>query len=482
MFKNNFKTGRVIFVYIVFMAFGLVAMYGIALSAFIPPTSSPPTANPTNTISGTRISGDISGRASNVTGTVGISNGGTGVTTANAALNVFLPSQVGQSGKYLTTDGANTSWNVATGSGVGSVSCTSPLTCSGTNPATFSMSQATSIANGWLSATDWNTFNNKLSSGGTAANADLLDGLDSTAFLNTSNDYGRSGVSSTLYESTTPLSSKYVQKSGDTMTGSLTAVNFFDYNNTTYYIDPSFTGYSIYLAGSIGAVGPFYDLGNTSYYVDPAGTSNLSTLCLAGTCRSTWPAAGAEVDTLATVTARGQSTSYWLYSPQFVDYNNSFYQLDPNGISNLSSVQAWSGLNVGGNTYLGQMSTTPVYRLQLPNVANSSGQGIAHTWWIWSSGRWKENITPIENALSKVTQLTGVYFDWKKENGGKHDIGMIAEDVGKVVPEVVTYDENGVDANGMDYGKLSALLVEAIKEQQKQIEDLKSRVQVLENK
>jgi hypothetical protein len=49
---------------------------------------------------------------------------------------------------------------------------------------------------------------------------------------------------------------------------------------------------------------------------------------------------------------------------------------------------------------------------------------------------------------------------------GKHEVGVIAEEVGTVLPEVVTWDTNGNDARGVDYGRLGALLIEATKEQQ----------------
>ena len=62
------------------------------------------------------------------------------------------------------------------------------------------------------------------------------------------------------------------------------------------------------------------------------------------------------------------------------------------------------------------------------------------------------------------------------EKTGKHDIGLIAEDVGQVVPEVVKYEENGVDAQSVDYARLTALLIEAVKEQQKTIDELKSEL------
>ena len=56
---------------------------------------------------------------------------------------------------------------------------------------------------------------------------------------------------------------------------------------------------------------------------------------------------------------------------------------------------------------------------------------------------------------------------------------MIAEEVGEVIPELVAYEENGVDAKSVDYARLTALLIEAVKEQQAQISELKGQLEVL---
>jgi len=143
--------------------------------------------------------------------------------------------------------------------------------------------------------------------------------------------------------------------------------------------------------------------------------------------------------------------------------------------------------NVG---HVGIGDTLPAYRLELPNIASTEGQGRANAWSTYSSRRWKTNIRPIENALEKVKALRGVSFDWKAD--GTHDVGMIAEEVGEVIPEVVGYEENGEDAAALDYGRLVALLIEAIKEQQQKIgvleeavaqnELLKQRLETLEKK
>ncbi len=79
-----------------------------------------------------------------------------------------------------------------------------------------------------------------------------------------------------------------------------------------------------------------------------------------------------------------------------------------------------------------------------------------------SSRRWKSDIRNIDHPLDKISRLRGVYYTWDEEHGGQHDLGMIAEEVGQVLPEIVNYEENGIDAIGMDYGKMTPLLVEAV--------------------
>jgi len=101
-------------------------------------------------------------------------------------------------------------------------------------------------------------------------------------------------------------------------------------------------------------------------------------------------------------------------------------------------------------------------------IARGAGHPVSDSWETYSSRRWKTNIHPLANALGKVEQLRGVSYDLK--NSGKHEIGVIAEEVGQVVPEVVSYEKNGKDATGVDYSRLTALLIEATKEQQREIQ------------
>ena len=90
----------------------------------------------------------------------------------------------------------------------------------------------------------------------------------------------------------------------------------------------------------------------------------------------------------------------------------------------------------------------------------------------------KTNIEPIENILPSVLQMQGVQFDWKKdEDEGLTNYGFIAEDVDKILPKLVSHDDSG-KARGIQYSKMTAVLLEAIKEQQVQIEELKSKIGV----
>jgi len=93
----------------------------------------------------------------------------------------------------------------------------------------------------------------------------------------------------------------------------------------------------------------------------------------------------------------------------------------------------------------------------------------------WSSDeRLKDNITPIDDPLSKVVSISGNTFDWNdKSNKSGNDVGLIAQEIEKVLPEAVTTRDNGYLA--VDYHKVVPLLVEAIKE-------LSGKVDALEQK
>jgi hypothetical protein len=111
-------------------------------------------------------------------------------------------------------------------------------------------------------------------------------------------------------------------------------------------------------------------------------------------------------------------------------------------------------------------TNTPIAGNRL-TISKGAGPAIADNWVQYSSRRWKTNIHPLTDALGKVEHLRGVSYDLKAS--GKHEIGVIAEEVGEVVPEVVSYEANKKDAQGVDYSRLTALLIEAVKQQQTQL-------------
>ncbi len=127
-------------------------------------------------------------------------------------------------------------------------------------------------------------------------------------------------------------------------------------------------------------------------------------------------------------------------------------------------------LRVDGRLTLGSPSGTNI----LTVAQGSLTDPIADAWTTYSSRRWKKNIEPIQGAVDKVKKLRGVEYDWKASD--KHDIGLIAEEVGEVIPEVVVYEENGVDAKSVDYPRLVALLIQALKEQQVTIESQQGQI------
>ena len=89
-----------------------------------------------------------------------------------------------------------------------------------------------------------------------------------------------------------------------------------------------------------------------------------------------------------------------------------------------------------------------------------------------SSIEYKENITQIDSPLEKITKLRGVEFDYKNTN--EHSIGMIAEEVNDIFPELVTKDDKG-DVTAMSYTRMTAVLLEAVKELTEEVRELKAK-------
>ncbi len=139
-------------------------------------------------------------------------------------------------------------------------------------------------------------------------------------------------------------------------------------------------------------------------------------------------------------------------------------------------------INNNGNVGIGTAS--PSQRLTVFN-GTTTGTYTTTGWLHSSDARLKTNVVKVENALGLVNQLNGVYYNWSNNLESGRQLGFLAQDVQKVVPEVVMGVEGDVtkgETLSMAYQNLVPVLVEAIKDQQKQIDELKAKLELLEKK
>lgn len=153
---------------------------------------------------------------------------------------------------------------------------------------------------------------------------------------------------------------------------------------------------------------------------------------------------------------------------QFVFMSNNSNRVGLyNDINNEWMFQAWTNgdsvMYHNGNVRI----TANSAGASITGSLTASGDVIAY-----SDERVKENIKTISNALDKVTKLRGV--EYNKIGEDKQSIGVIAQEIEKILPQVVSEDSEGM--KGVAYGNIVGVLIEAIKEQQKQIDELKAMI------
>jgi hypothetical protein len=123
------------------------------------------------------------------------------------------------------------------------------------------------------------------------------------------------------------------------------------------------------------------------------------------------------------------------------------------------------------------------FRLSQSGDFHADGDVIAASAQISSDRRLKENIEDLPYGLNEVIKLRPVEFNWIKEKrDGKHDIGVIAQEVEDIIPEIVKETLHlPMEKNykSVDYAKLAVVLVNAVKEQQEQIDELKEDIKKL---
>ena len=184
--------------------------------------------------------------------------------------------------------------------------------------------------------------------------------------------------------------------------------------------------------------------------------------------------------------------TYTLPSTLTADY---FLKTDGNGnLSWAEAAVAVSNQTADSNTYYPVITTTTSGTLTTVNTSNTkltfvpntgalgatsfngtnstlTGTLQAATITETSSIALKENVTPIENALDKIQKLVGVVYD-RRDGSTKNEAGLIAEEVAKVLPNIVNKDDEG-NPHSIQYTKLTAYLIEAVKNLAKEVEELK---------
>jgi hypothetical protein len=240
----------------------------------------------------------------------------------------------------------------------------------------------------------------------------------------------------------------------------------------------------------------YYDRNDTGYYADPNGRSQFSGIYVNDWFRPQggcglysqsyghgiwWPEnQGNSYGSIATYNGGRNGWAGYAIQSQFTLMGRDGTDI---GLHDQSWGWLWYATYNSGNMNFGTSGNNG-YRIFSTGSIYAQGNVYAT-----SDARVKKNIVTIDNALNKVRELRGVYYE-KIENEDlagnpqvkrtMRQVGMIAQEVNEVVPELVTYNEE-TDMWGLSYANTAGLLVEAIKEQQKEIDELKEMVRKLLN-
>ena len=342
----------------------------------------------------------------------------------------------------------------------------------------FVRTRPTYAGNIILDAGNYNSYSPTLTgTGATGTWGISISGNAATATSATNQSGGTvNATTGTFTPNTSGVSTGLTVVNGDITTyrtGGTTGVIYLSNSGTRYlywdgtnYIMPggglTLNGNAVWTVGNLTNLnqltnGPGYtnntgtvtSVGGTGSYGGLTLTGTVTTsgsLTLGGTPTGTWPISVSG----SAATASSASTS----SQVTINYNND---------SNSTYQMLWGS----GNSVYG---TGGIY-------CNPASDTIYATTFIENSSvRFKENIVGLEGSLDKVIHMRGVKYNKKGTN--YNQVGVIAEEVLDVLPEVVNYSSTG-EIEGVAYARITAVLIEAIKEQQKQINELK---ELLNNK
>ena len=143
--------------------------------------------------------------------------------------------------------------------------------------------------------------------------------------------------------------------------------------------------------------------------------------------------------------------------------------------SNATDSQLWFYLSDGGTNG----DTNKEFAMYASGNFHADADIIAYSTSVGSDRKLKKNIKDTPYGLDDVLKMRAVEFDWKEKRNGVHDIGVIAQEIEKIIPEVVKeISDLKTDElhKVVDYGKLTSVLIKAIQEQQEQINELKEKL------
>jgi hypothetical protein len=149
----------------------------------------------------------------------------------------------------------------------------------------------------------------------------------------------------------------------------------------------------------------------------------------------------------------------------YYDGSGTYLSDASGGLIDISSTSQGLRITAGGNNLMGTTSDNGE-RLYVSGAIRATGTITAN-----SDITLKKNLLKIENALEKVEQINGYTYEFKADDSKRH-AGVIAQEIQTVLPEIVNKGNDGI--LGVEYGNISALLIEAIKEQNIKIKNLET--------
>jgi hypothetical protein len=198
--------------------------------------------------------------------------------------------------------------------------------------------------------------------------------------------------------------------------------------------------------------------GKLSFAGSSSGTISFQAAAAAGSVTYTWPSADASSSGYALV-SNASGTLSWAAAGATITDDTSTTTLYP----------------VMGTSTSGSLTAAKVSSSKFTFNANSGTLTV--TALTESSSRaLKMNINPIDNALDAILKLKGVTYD-RKDGTSQNEAGLIAEQVNKILPNIVSKDAKG-KPTGIHYTKLTAYLIEAVKAMQEEINDLSKQLKL----